>query len=116
MTEFLRDARFRKEKAAGVNSEIHARQTITLKGTGESPEAAQQRENDRRWVMGNLYAGTRWNRSSWVDRFGKPQQLTTTRWNPDIVKAYYFESLDMTIFVNELKGEVSLWRIGRKTE
>lgn len=103
-------------KAAGVNSEIHARQTVTLKGTGESPEAAQQRENDQRWVMENVYVGTRWNRSSWIGRFGEPQQLITTRWNPDIMKAYYFKSLDMTIFVNKLKGEVSHWRMGRKME
>jgi hypothetical protein len=94
-------------KAAGVNAEIHARQIVTLKGTGESPDAAQQRENDKRWVMENVFVGTRWNWSSWVDRFGEPQQLTTTRLNPDIMKAYYFKSLDMTIFVNELKGEVS---------
>ena len=47
---------------------------------------------------------------------GEPQQLITTRWNPDIIKAYYFKSLDMTIFVNELTGEVSHWRMGRKME
>ncbi len=103
-------------KAAGANSEIHARQIVTLKGTGESPEAARQRENDRRWVMLNVSVGTRWNRSSWVDRFGEPQQLITTRWNPDIIKAYYFKHLDMTIIVNELKGEISTWRMGRDTE
>ena len=66
--------------------------------------------------MLNVSDGTHWNWSSWVGRFGEPQQLTTTRWNPNIIKAYYFKSLDMTIFVNELKGEVSHWRTGRKTE
>lgn len=103
-------------KAAGANSEIHAIQTVTLKGTGESPEAAQQRENDQRWVTENVYGGTRWNRSYWVGRFGEPQQLTITRLNPKVIKAYYFNSLDMMIFVNELKGEVSHWRTGRATE
>ena len=103
-------------KAAGANSEIHALQTVTLKGTGESPEAVQQRENDQRWVMENVYGGTRWDRSHWVGRFGEPRQLTITRLNPKIIKAYYFESLDMTIFVNELKDEVSHWRMGRATQ
>ncbi len=103
-------------KAAGVKSVIHARQTVILEGTGESPKVVQQRKNGQRWVMGNVFAGTRWNRSYWVGRFGAPQQLTTTRWNPSIIKAYYFKSLDMTIFVNELKGEISFWRVGRATE
>ena len=103
-------------KEAGANSEIHALQTVTLKGTGESQEAVQQRENDQRWVMENVYGGTRWNRPHWVDRFGEPRHLTITRLNPRIIKAYYFESLDMTIFVNELKDEVSHWRMGRATQ
>lgn len=103
-------------KAAGVDSEIHARQIVMLKGTGESPDAAQQRENDQRWVMENVYVGTRWDGFFWIERFGEPEQITTTRGNPNIIKAYYFKSLDMTIIVNELKGEVSTWRMGRKTE
>ena len=103
-------------KAAGVTSDIHAREIVRLEGTGESPEAAQRRRNDRSWVIGNVYAGSRWSRSYWVARFGEPEQLTTTSWNPRIIKAYYFESLDMTIFTNELKGEVSHWRSGRATE
>lgn len=103
-------------KAAGVKSEIHARKIITLKGTGESAKAVQQRENNQSWVMENVHAGTRWDRSYWVGRFGEPQRLTTTRWNPNVIKAYYFKSLDMTIFVNELKTEVSHWRTGRATQ
>ena len=103
-------------KAAGANSEMHALQTVALKGTGESPKAAQQRENDQRWVMENVYGGTRWNRSYSVDRFGEPRQLVVTTLNPRIIRAYYFKSLDMTIFVNELKGEVSHWRMGRATQ
>lgn len=103
-------------KTAGANSEIHALRTVALEGTGEPPKAAQQRENDQRWVMENIYGGTSCNRSYWVGRFGEPQQLTITRLNPRIIKAYYFDSLDMTIFVNELKGEVSQWRTGHATQ
>ena len=103
-------------KAAGANSEIHALQTVAIEGTGEPPEAAQQRENDQRWIMENVYGGTRWDRSYWVGRFGEHRQLTITRLNPRIIKAYYFKSLDMTIFVNELKGEVSHWKTGRATQ
>ena len=103
-------------KAAGANSEIHALQTVAIEGTGEPPEAAQQRENDQRWIMENVYGGTRWDRSYWVGRFGEPRQLTITRLNPRIIKAYYFKSLDMTIFVNELKGEVSHWKTDPATQ
>ena len=88
-------------KAAGVNSEIHALETVALTGTGESPKAAQRRENEQRWVMENIYGGTRWDRSYWVGRFGEPRQLTITRLNPKIIKAYYFKPIDMTIFVIE---------------
>lgn len=103
-------------KGAGISSNIHTRKFVNLIGTGKSPKAAQKRENDQRWVMENVYTGTRWNHSYWVGRFGKPQQLPTTRWNPKIIKAYYFKSLDMTIFVNELKGEVSHYRMGQATK
>ena len=103
-------------KAAGIESEIHARRTVMLTGTGESARSAQQRANNQRWVMENVHFGSRWDRSYWVRRFGNPQTLATTLWNPKIIKAYYFETLDLTIFVNELKSEVSHWRTGRVTE
>ena len=103
-------------KQAGAKFEIHARKLITLKGSGQSAHAVVKRKNDQSWVMKNVGIGTRWNYSYWVKRFGSPEQLRTTRWNPKIIKAYYFKSLDMTIFVNVLKHEVAIWRLGRKTE
>ena len=103
-------------EAAGANSEIRALQTVAIEGIGEPPNAAQQRENDQRWIMENVYGGTHWDRSYWVGRFGELRQFTITRLNPRIIKAYYFKSLDMTIFVNELKGEVSHSKTGRATQ
>ena len=103
-------------KAAGANSEIHARQTITLEGTGEPSKAAQQRKNDQSWVMANTDPGTPWDWDYWYQRFGPSEQLTVTRLNAKIIKAYYFKRIDMTIFVNQIKNEISFWRIGRQTE
>ena len=39
--------------------------------------------------------------------------MKVTRYNPDIIKGHYFPDIDVTVFVNTLKGEVSVWRLGR---
>ena len=36
-----------------------------------------------------------------------------TRYNPGIIKGHYYPAIDMTVFVNTLKDEVSVCRIGR---
>lgn len=103
-------------RKTGISSTIRVQRTIELLGTGEAAHIAQSRQNGQRWVMGNVYGGTPWNRAYWIKRFGEPDEIAVTRLNPNIIKAYYFPSLDMTIFVNELRGQVSHWRTSRASE
>ena len=41
------------------------------------------------------------------------EEIAIDRYNPKVIKAYYFSSNDITIFVNILSGEVSHWRLGQ---
>jgi hypothetical protein len=101
-------------RAAGVNSVIETRLIVTLDGSGESAADAQRKENGQRWVMENVYGGTKWNMITWTKKFGRSTPVKVSGLNPNVIKAYYFAQIDMTIFVNDLKGEVSHWRIGRQ--
>lgn len=80
--------------------------------SGESVEDMKKRDEGRRWVMSNFYMGQKWDPTFWIAKFGKWKQLEVDRYNPAIMKAYYFESIDMTLIVNVLKGEINTWRDG----
>jgi hypothetical protein len=100
-------------RASGANNEIDAFVAFRLTGSGESAQAAKFREEGQRWVMLNVEVGERWNPGFWEGKFGSMKELTVDRYNPDIIKAYYFESIDMTLIVNVLKGQIDTWRIGK---
>lgn len=102
-------------KAAGANAKIEMQKIVVLGGTGANAADAQRKENGQRWVMENVYGGTKWDMSTWTRRFGGTTPIQVTGLNPNIINAYYFEQIDMTIFVNVLKGEVSHWRTGRQS-
>ena len=63
--------------------------------------------------MLNVEVGERWDPAFWEGKFGSMKELTIDRYNPNIIKAYYFESIDMTLIVNVLKGQIHTWRIGK---
>ena len=92
-------------KAAGANSEIHALQTVAIEGTGEPPEgraATGERsavDHGERLRWNSLGIGLIGSAVS-ANIDSSPSRVLS----PRIIKAYYFKSLDMTIFVNELKG------------
>ena len=79
---------------------------------GESVEDMKKHNEGRRWVMLNVYMGQKWDPAFWVAKFGDWKQLEVDRGNPAIIKACYFESIDMTLIVNVLKGEIDTWRDG----
>lgn len=79
---------------------------------GESVEDVKRHNEGRRWVMLNVYMGQEWDPAFWMLKFGEWKQLEVDRHNPAIIKAYYFESIDMTLIVNVLKGEIVTWRDG----
>ena len=99
-------------RQSGVDQKIHVTTSVTLTGTGESAEAVEKRNEGRRWVKSNVFVGTKWDPTFWLAEFGEFKQLEVDRYNPAIIKAYYFESIDMTLIVNVLKGEINTWRDG----
>ncbi len=102
-------------KGSGAGSKIESQHIVTLVGSGASATGAETKENGQRWVMENVYGGTQWSMPTWTEKFGPSDPVDVTLLNPDIIKAHYFEQIDMTIFVNALKGEVSHWRVGRQS-
>ena len=84
-----------------------------MAGTGESVEDVETRTEARQWVVASVYVGYEWDASFWIERFGMYEQLDVDRYNPNIIKAYYFESIDMTLIVNVLEGEIVVWRNGK---
>jgi len=99
-------------RATGISEHLGANSSISISGTGESASAVQERENGQRWVMENVNPGDAWILDKWVQRFGDFREIGVTRGNPKILKAYYFASIDMTVIVNQLRREVSTWRMG----
>ncbi|WP_278913223.1 hypothetical protein [Deinococcus wulumuqiensis] len=86
---------------------------VELAASGESAAVAQMREQNQKWVMANVGAGTPWNESDYVRRFGTYKELRLESGNPDVLKMYYFPDLDMTFMVNVLKNEIAVWRMGK---
>lgn len=92
---------------------IGAMAVVTLTGTGESAEAVEKRKQGQRWVESNVFVGTKWDPSSWVARFGSWEELELSSGNPQILKIFYFKSIDMSLMVNVLKGEIVTWQLGK---
>lgn len=100
-------------RATRIDSNIHASARLRLKGTGEAAEATVTRKQGQKWVAEHLAMGDPWREADLVSRFGRYEELQVDRFNPEIIKAYYFPRIDVTIFANVLKGEISHWRFGR---
>ena len=100
-----------KAKVAPV---LHARQTVTLKGSGVSPTKARLLNERQRWVMGNVGMHDPWDEAKFVARLGpyEKQQAELSH----LHDAYYFPEADMTLIVNRLLGEVTIWRRGRASK
>ncbi|MEM1201708.1 MAG: hypothetical protein AAGN66_00615 [Acidobacteriota bacterium] len=107
----LKDARSR---AAGLAGPLSSSARISLLGSGEPAQSAQYRENAQKWVMLNVSMGDPWVPSDWIGRYGKFQEIPITQGNPRVLKAFYFSKIDMTLIVNTLQGEITIWRLGRQ--
>lgn len=100
-------------RATGISDNLSASSSIALAGSGESSSDVQSKENGQRWVMENVTMGDPWRPSEWTERFGEYEELPVDRGNPEILKAYYFPSIDTTLIVNTLKTEITVWRLGK---
>jgi hypothetical protein len=97
--------------AARGAPQLRAVQTVTLRGSGISRAEAELRNERQKWVMGNVNMNSPWDEGAYVARLGpyekSPADLSRLH------DAYYFPGADMTLIVNRLRGEVTIWRMGR---
>jgi hypothetical protein len=100
-------------RATGISKDLNVSTSLTLTGSGESADEVQFKKNGQKWVMGHIAMGDPWQPVEWVQRFGQYEELPVDRWNPKIIKAYYFPRIDITLIVNILKKEITVWRLGR---
>jgi hypothetical protein len=103
-------------KQTGISANIESVFPLVLDGSGESVDSAKKRNDGQVWVMSNVNSGQKWDPSDWVNKYGSWQEipLANSSRNPEIIKNYYFSSIDMTIVVNVLKQEVVTFRLGRE--
>ena len=100
--------------AAENVSELHAISNILLKGASVDRADAERKNNLQRWVMNNLGMNEPWNRETYEAKLGKSQKGPSTM--SHLHDAYYFPDADITLLVNRLKSQVTVWRMGDVTE
>lgn len=99
--------------ANGIQEAVEGRALVVLSGSGEGAAAAQARAEGQKWVMLNTEVGKRWDPAMWREKFGAWDQVELRGGgNPNIIKMYYFKSIDMTLMINVLKKEIVTWRKG----
>lgn len=103
-----------KSRASGIAENLKDTHSLTLRGSGEPADIATKRNEGQKWVMENVVMGMEWNPSDWQSRFGDWVEFPVTTRNPDIIKNYYFEVIEMTLVVNTLNDEIVTWRMGRE--
>jgi hypothetical protein len=92
---------------------LEAKALFKLEGSGGSAKDAMLLKERQRWVMLNVISRTRWNRTYFEKRLGKAEKRHADL--SPLHDAYYFPGADMTLIVNRLKNEVSIWRKGQET-
>jgi hypothetical protein len=97
-------------QAKAIKQEIIGAVDVTLSGSGESKDQADQRNVAQKWVMENVSVGTAWNESQFVQRLGQFEKSASTLNHHD---AFFFPETDMTIIVSRLKNTVATWRMGK---
>lgn len=102
-----------KSKNSGITENMQVIKKIFLTGSGISAADEKKKQDGQVWVMENISMGTPWNANDISRRFGMPIELPVEGRNPNIIKAYYYSSIDMTLIVNVLKREITIWRMGR---
>ncbi|MGI8704633.1 MAG: hypothetical protein ACR2JJ_02360 [Sphingomicrobium sp.] len=101
----------KNEAAKGVPETHGASSTFQLANKSLSADDAKRRLEQQRWVMENVVSRTPWDEAAFVAKLGEYQKSPATL--SRLHDAYYFAGPDMTLIVNRLRGEVTVWRKGR---
>ncbi|SFS74454.1 hypothetical protein SAMN04488040_1835 [Sulfitobacter marinus] len=100
------------EQAKTIQHEIIGAVDVTLSGSGENRDQADQRNVAQKWVMENVSVGTAWNEDQFVQRMGPFEKSASTL---NLHDAFFFPEADMTIVVSRVNNTVATWRFGEAT-
>ena len=89
---------------------------LRIEKTGPSAKDVARLQKARKEIMLNTSMGMPWKLGPYEDRYGKGERLQVTRYNPRVISAYYFPTLDMTFIVNTLRGTLVTWRLGKAAQ
>lgn len=92
---------------------LEAKALFKLGGSGGTAKGAMLLKERQKWVMLNVIAHTPWDQFAFQKRLGKMEKRQSDL--SHLHDAYYFPGADMTLIVNRLKNEVSVWRMGQET-
>lgn len=97
--------------AAASVPNIEAKQLIAIEGSGESADLVRSRNKMQMSIMENFVMNSPWNERYYIERLGDYEKYKSTM--SHLHDAYYFPKADMTLLVNRLKNDVTIWRLGR---
>lgn len=92
---------------------LTAMKPVALKGSGKSAEVAMLRNERQRWVMSTTHMNMPWDEQLYVDKLGPYEKSQADM--SHLHDAYYFPDADITLIVNRLKNELTIWRLGRES-
>lgn len=98
-------------------ADMDAQVPLTLKGFGGgavSAAAAKRKNEMQRWVMSNLGMNEEWDRARFEERLGPSRKGPSTL--SKLHDAYYFPEADVTLIVNRVRDEMTIWRLGEQTQ
>lgn len=100
--------------AAAPIPDMEAKQLIAIEGSGDSADLVRSRNKMQMWVMENFVMNSPWDERYYVERLGNYEKSKATM--SHLHDAYYFPRADMTLLVNRLKNDVTVWRLGRASQ
>ena len=121
-TSYLAEVSFYPKWGAEGNSaaqkapKLDANAKLQLKTAGAvsiSTASVNQQSERRKWIMENVHMRMPWNERQFVNKLGQFEK-TAAEMSPQH-DAYYFSGADMTLIVNRVRNEVTIWRDGRNT-
>jgi hypothetical protein len=98
---------------ASYPSKFEAKQTIQLHSSRSRASVEHQNELQK-WVIDNLPSDAPWNEGKFKSRLG-PYEKSASSLSP-MHDAYYFPDADMTLIVNKVQQQVTIWRVGHASK
>lgn len=98
-----------------IYGSVEAESSVHLRASGALDESFIKKLEGQQWVMENVYVTMPWDKLAWEAKFGNLEEVEYQgTLNPNIIKLYYFKSIDVTLKVNALKNSIVTFAKGLK--